>query len=381
MTTPATASSLREATSPEALTRARRRLLTAHPDPTSANTPTPGSLTDEQLRVLAAHDWAPPRIAALDTNTIATTDPITRALLAESVREALERRLAAERPHGTYDDTRAGYDAFSRGLVDDFDHGNHHLARATIRVADPGLVTCAGLSALDVPDADAPIIDELARASDTNPIMRVLADAALLDLDRYAAGRGLCYSRVGTALMLAAPNEQRLADAIDTVAASSKTLPDTAHAQATPSTQVRNLLRASRHRLTPRQKERLREAFTADEAHVSVDVAYLHRASVRGLPFKPHPPKANAWPLVSSSAYQPVPSPKSLAWAGPYASGRTPSWPTSIPAEPATAPRKPSTDIIELGRRTARGYRNPTSYQLRMLLIAGGLDASTHTQL
>ena len=43
--------------------------------------------------------------------------------------------------------------------------------------------------------------------------------------------------------------------------------------------------------------------------------------------------------------------------------------------------RSPSTDIIELGRRTARGYRNPTNYQLRMLLIAGGLDASTHTQL
>ena len=68
------------------------------------------------------------------------------------------------------------------------------------------------------------------------------------------------------------------------VAASSKTRPVTAHAQATPSTQVRNLLRASRHRLTPRQKERLREAFTADEAYISVDVAYLHRASARGLP-------------------------------------------------------------------------------------------------
>ena len=216
MTTLATASSLREATSPEALTRARRRLLTAHPDPTSANTPTPGSLTDEKLRVLADHDWAPPRIAALDTNTIATADPITRALLAESVHETLERRLAAERPHGTYDDTRAGHDAFSRGLVDDYDHGNHHLARATIRVADPGLVTRA---ALVLPDTDAPIIDELAQASDPNPLTRVLADAALLDLDRYAAGRGLRYSRVGTALMLAVPNEQRLADAIDTVAA------------------------------------------------------------------------------------------------------------------------------------------------------------------
>ena len=226
----------------------------------------------------------PPRIAALGANTIATADAITRALLAESVRESLERRLTTERPNGTYDDTRAGHDAFSRGVVEDYDHGNHHLARATIRVADPGLVTCAGLSHLGLPDTDALIIDELARASDPTPIASVLADAALLDLDRYATGRGLRYSRVGTALMLAAPNEQRLADAIDTVAASSKTLPDTAHAQATPSTQVRNLLRASCDRLTKRQQERLREAFTADEAYISVDVAYLHRASARGLP-------------------------------------------------------------------------------------------------
>ena len=33
--------------------------------------------------------------------------------------------------------------------------------------------------------------------------------------------------------------------------------------------------------------------------------------------------------------------------------------------------------IIELGRRTARGYRNPTNYQLRMLLTTAGLNAST----
>ena len=93
------------------------------------------------------------------------------------------------------------------------------ISRATIRPADPGLVTCASLSALGLPDTDAPIIDELACASAPNPIASVLADAALLDLDRCATGQGLCYSRVGTALMLAAPNEQRLADAIDTVAA------------------------------------------------------------------------------------------------------------------------------------------------------------------
>ena len=219
MTTPATASSLREATSPEALTRARRRLLTAHPDPTSSDTPMSGSLTDEQLRVLAASDWVPPRIAALDANTLTTADAITRALLAESVRETLERSLITERPYGTYDDTHEGHDAFSRGVTDDYDHGNHHLARATICPADPGLVTRAGLSHLGLPDTDATIIDELAQASDTNLIVSVLADAALLELDRYATGRGLRYSRVGTTLMLAAPNEQRLADAIDTVAA------------------------------------------------------------------------------------------------------------------------------------------------------------------
>ena len=103
-------------------------------------------------------------------------------------------------------------------VIGSYDHGNHHLARATIRSADPGLVTHAALSALGLPDTDAPIIDELARASAPNPIASVLADAALLDLDRYATGRGLRYSRVGTALMLAAPTEQRQADAIDTVA-------------------------------------------------------------------------------------------------------------------------------------------------------------------
>ena len=219
MTIPATASSLREAISPDALTRARRRLLTTHPDPTSSDTSAPGSLTDEQLRLLAASDWMPPRIDALDGNTIATADPITRALLAESVCDSLERRLAAERPHGTYDDTRAGHGAFSRGVVEDYDHGNHHLARATIRPADPGLVTRAALSALGLPDTDATIIDELAQASDPNPLTCVLADAALLDLDRYTTGAGLLYSRVGTTLMLAAPSEQRLADTIDAVAA------------------------------------------------------------------------------------------------------------------------------------------------------------------
>ena len=50
--------------------------------------------------------------------------------------------------------------------ADDYDHGNHLLARAALRPADPGLVTRARLSQLGLPDADVPIIDELAQASD-----------------------------------------------------------------------------------------------------------------------------------------------------------------------------------------------------------------------
>ena len=77
---------------------------------------------------------------------------------------------------------------------------------------------------------------------------------------------------------------------------------------------------------------------------------------------KTHPPKADAWPLISSSAYQRVPSPKSLAWAGPYANGRTPSWPTSTQPEPATHP----TEAINGHHRTRQTHcqRLPQPHQL-----------------
>ena len=81
---------------------------------------------------------------------------------------------------------------------------------------------------------------------------------------------------------------------------------------------------------------------------------------------KTHPPTANAWPLVSLRAYQGVPSPKSLAWAGPYASGRTPSWPTSTQPEPAThrqrlpQPHQPQTPNARHRRRPRRLHPHST---------------------
>ena len=72
---------------------------------------------------------------------------------------------------------------------------------------------------------------------------------------------------------------------------------------------------------------------------------------------KTHPPKADAWPLVSLSAYQRVPSPKSLAWVGPYAHGRTHSTPTSTQAEQATH----RTEAIN------GHYRNRQTHRQRLL--------------
>ena len=43
--------------------------------------------------------------------------------------------------------------------TDDYDHGNHHLARATIRLGTPGLVARASLSALALSDINAHFVD------------------------------------------------------------------------------------------------------------------------------------------------------------------------------------------------------------------------------
>ena len=145
--------------------------------------------------------------------------------------------------------------------------------------------------------------------------------------------------------------------------------------------QIRLLLHASRHKLTPRQQERLREAFTADEAHISVEVAYLLTQQVREVFHQDTPAQGRrlAARLVERLPTCPIPEIARL--------GRTlRKWKDAFLAYfdtggASNGPTEAINGIIELGRRTARGYRNPTNYQLRMLLIAGGLDASTHTQL
>ena len=146
--------------------------------------------------------------------------------------------------------------------------------------------------------------------------------------------------------------------------------------------QIRLLLRASRDRLTKRQQERLHEAFTANEAHISVEVAYHCAQQVRDVFHQDTPAQGRrlAAHLIQRLPTCPIPEIARLGADPTHVEGRHLVLLRQSRSQQRTPP-KPSTDIIELDRRTTRGYPNPTNYQLRMLLITGGLDASTHTQL
>ena len=127
------------------------------------------------------------------------------------------------------------------------------------------------------------------------------------------------------------------------VVASSKTRLVTADAQAIPSTKSA-IFCAPRATDSPRTNKNDSAQPSRQMRHISVSKSPTTAPSKSETSStKTHPPKVNAWPHTSSSAYQPVPSPKSHAWAGPCASGRTHSWPTSTQEEPASTAPKPST--------------------------------------
>nr|WP_291452285.1 transposase [Actinomyces sp. ICM47] len=124
--------------------------------------------------------------------------------------------------------------------------------------------------------------------------------------------------------------------------------------------QIRNLLRACRDRLTKRQQKRLRAAFTADEAHISVEVAYHCAQQVRDVFHQDTPAQGRrlAARLVQCLPACPIPEIARLGADPTQVEGRTRRLLRHSRSQQRTAP-KPSTDIIELGRRTARGYPTP----------------------
>ena len=144
---------------------------------------------------------------------------------------------------------------------------------------------------------------------------------------------------------------------------------------------IRNLLRAGRGRLTERQRARLQSAFVAHEDHISVEVAYQCAQDVRDMFHQGSLARGKRLAARVIEALPTCPIPE-VAWLG-----RTlRKWQKTILAYfdtggASNGGTEAVNGIIELGRRIARGFRNFEHYRLRMLLMAGGLDASTHTQL
>ncbi|WP_417281920.1 ISL3 family transposase [Brevibacterium otitidis] len=144
---------------------------------------------------------------------------------------------------------------------------------------------------------------------------------------------------------------------------------------------IRNLLRAGRERLTERQQKRLQAAFVAHEDHVAVEVAYQCAQDVRDMFHQDTHAQGRrlATRVIEVLPTCPIPEIARL--------GRTlRKWKTTILAYfdtdgASNGGTEAVNGLIELGRRTARRFRNFEHYQLRMLLIGGGLDASPHTQL
>lgn len=136
---------------------------------------------------------------------------------------------------------------------------------------------------------------------------------------------------------------------------------------------IRNILRAGEDRLTDRQRARLKDAFTARDEHVEVELAWLCAQQVRSVYHQDTPAagKAIAEKILNSFTTCPIPEVARLGrtlkqWREAFLGYFTTEGANNGGAEAVNG-------LIELHRRVARGFRNRENYRLRMLLIGGGL--------
>lgn len=136
---------------------------------------------------------------------------------------------------------------------------------------------------------------------------------------------------------------------------------------------IRNILRAGQEHLTDRQKTRLESAFTADERHVEVEIAWHCAQQLRSAYHQSSHAEGRriAEKVLASVVSCPIPEISRLGrtlnqWRDAFLDYFTTAGANNGGTESMNG-------LIELARRVARGFRNPYNYRLRMLLIGGGL--------
>jgi len=136
---------------------------------------------------------------------------------------------------------------------------------------------------------------------------------------------------------------------------------------------IRNLLRAGKEHLTDRQKTRLETAFTIDDRHVEVEVAWHRTQQLRSVYHQSSHADGRrvAEKILASFPSCPIPEIARLgrtlnrwrdAFLGYFTTGGANNGGTEA-----------INGLIELARRVARGSRNPDNYHLRILLTGNGL--------
>ena len=137
---------------------------------------------------------------------------------------------------------------------------------------------------------------------------------------------------------------------------------------------IRNILHAGEENLTDRQRDRLAQAWAADERHVAVEVAWQCAQLVRSAYHQNNyaAGRTIAEHIIDTFPSCPIPEIARLgrtlrqwgeAFLGYFDTGGASNGGTEA-----------INGLIELHRRVARGFRNLDNYRLRMLLIGGGLQ-------
>ena len=138
---------------------------------------------------------------------------------------------------------------------------------------------------------------------------------------------------------------------------------------------IRNILRAGAENLTERQRARLDAAWTADERHVEVEVAWRCAQQVRSAYHQDShiAGRAVAEKILASFASCPIPEVARLGrtlkqWRSEFLGYFDTGGANNGGTEAVNG-------LIELHRRIARGFRNRDNYRLRMLLIGGAFTS------
>lgn len=136
---------------------------------------------------------------------------------------------------------------------------------------------------------------------------------------------------------------------------------------------IRNILRAGEENLTDRQRARLETAFTAQEEHLEVELAWRCAQQVRSCYHQDTHSAGRqvAEKILASFTSCPIPEVARLGrtlkqWSREFLGYFDTDGASNGGTEAING-------LIELHRRIARGFRNRSNYRLRMLLIGGGL--------